>query len=168
MFQERSKWNYLKPKDGRNFHLFLKSCPFVPALQFQSSFRCLTLMLFCFSSRVVVSCFYQEKKKCCAISWFISWGMLKGVNDFCYSDNLHMKSFVPKWDIYCLKKGTPTQAEWLTAKTWKQIVVVLFKGMLITCVLGNTFTAWILHISTIPDDYECKVFFLKWMYSILE
>lgn len=55
-------------------------------------------------------------------SRFISWGMLKGVNDSCYSDNLHMKKrggglclyvcvwgvggllFVPKWDLLLFEK----------------------------------------------------------------
>lgn len=88
---------------------FMKRRLFGPTLQFQSSFRCLTLMLSCFSSCVMCFLFFpRRKKKCCAISWFFffpfSWGMLKWVNDFCYSDNLHMKSFVPKWDMCRLKK----------------------------------------------------------------
>ena len=52
---------------------FMKSRLFGPTLQFQSSFRCLTLMLSCFSSCVMcfLMCFFQDKiKKCCAISWF--------------------------------------------------------------------------------------------------
>lgn len=34
-------------------------------------------------------------------------------------------------------------------------IVVLFNGMLITCVLGN-----ILHISTTAADSECKIFLM--------
>lgn len=112
----------------------------------------LTLMLFCFSSCVMFPVLSKKGKKCCTISWFIFWGMLKQVNDFCYSDNLHMKSFVPKWDIYLLKQGKPAWAEWLTAETWKQ-------DNLLTFLLAGFF---------LSKQYWMLRCLDEWMYSILE
>lgn len=83
-------------------------------------------------------------------SRFISWGMLKGVNDSFYSDNLHKKKrgglfFVPKMryvlfeKIKIKKQGrTPTRPKWLTAESWKagcELSGPFLNGMLITCVL---------------------------------
>lgn len=128
------------------------------SLQSQSSFRCLILMLFCFNRRVMCFLFFpREKKKWCTISWFISSGMLKGVNDFCYSDNLHMKSFVPKWDMYHLKEVDAYTCRMIDSWNLKADFGGTF-GLLVTFVLGNMFTGWILCISTALDG-SIQVFF---------
>lgn len=142
---------------------FMKRRLFGPTLQFQSSFRCLTLMLSCFSSCVMCFLFFpRRKKKCCAISWFffllfleacLNELMTSATQTICIWRVLFQNEICAVW-----KKGTPTQAEWLTAKTWRQIVVVHFEGLLVSCVPAYIFTGWI-HISTTLDGHELRVFF---------